>query len=192
LALTWGDVDFERGRVRVPSPKTEHCAGKEFRVIPLWPELRPHLEDALYGAGEVAKTEPIIVRYRDAGQNLGTGFTRIIRRAGPQLWERVFHNLRASRQNELAAEFPIHVVCQWVGNSQLIAGKHYLSVMDDYFEAALTLDAQCYADDAGQGQNELKGSDISPANSAIPLKNRGKHYPQGESNPCPLAENQIS
>ena len=46
FALTWGCVDWERGRVRILSPKTECHAGKEARSIPLFPELRPHLEAA--------------------------------------------------------------------------------------------------------------------------------------------------
>ena len=36
-SLKWGDVDFERGRIRVPSPKTEHHEGKGSRLIPLFP-----------------------------------------------------------------------------------------------------------------------------------------------------------
>ncbi len=31
----------------------------------------------------------------------------------------------------------MHVVCQWIGNSQPIAAKHYLQVTDDHFEKAL-------------------------------------------------------
>ena len=45
LALRWGDVDWERGRMTVRSPKTEHHEGKAERVIPLFPELRPYLEE---------------------------------------------------------------------------------------------------------------------------------------------------
>jgi integrase len=37
LALTWGDVDWERGRIRVRSPKTEHLPGGEAREIPCSP-----------------------------------------------------------------------------------------------------------------------------------------------------------
>src|SRR5262249_13925276 len=48
----------------------------------------------------------------------------------------LFHNLRASRETELAAEYPIHVVCEWIGNTERIAAKHYLQVTDDYFERA--------------------------------------------------------
>src|SRR5262249_37613010 len=45
-------------------------------------------------------------------------------------------NLRASRETELAAEYPIHVVCAWIGNTEMIAAKHYLQVTDDYFRLA--------------------------------------------------------
>jgi integrase len=46
LPLTWGDVDWENNRLTVHSPKTEHHAGGESRVIPIFPELLPHLEEA--------------------------------------------------------------------------------------------------------------------------------------------------
>ena len=38
-------------------------------------------------------------------------------------WRRPFHNLRASRETELANEFPLHVVCEWIGNSVEVARK---------------------------------------------------------------------
>ena len=41
LSLRWADVDWQRGRIRVHSPKTEHHQGGESRLIPLFPELRP-------------------------------------------------------------------------------------------------------------------------------------------------------
>lgn len=57
LSLRWGDVDWERQRVRVRvrSPKTEHLPGREQRVMPLFPELRPLLEEAF--ASTWPKTE---------------------------------------------------------------------------------------------------------------------------------------
>lgn len=51
FSLTWGDVDWERGRLSVPSPKTEN-SGKGHRVIPLFTLLRPHLEVAFEHAEE--------------------------------------------------------------------------------------------------------------------------------------------
>ena len=137
LSLKWGDVDWEHNRVTIRSPKTEHHAGGESRVIPLFPELRPHLE-TLFFDEERAGTEHIITRYRDKNANLRTQLLRIIKRAGVKPWPKLFHNLRASRQTELTARFPLHVVCEWIGNSAPIADKHYLQVTDDHFDDAVT------------------------------------------------------
>jgi integrase len=46
LALRWQDVDWERDRFWVSSPKTEGHEGHEGRWVPLFPELRPYLEVA--------------------------------------------------------------------------------------------------------------------------------------------------
>ena len=133
LALKWSDVDWERQRIRVPSPKTERY-GKSFREIPLFPELEPYLRDAFELAEE--KTVFAVTRYRDVSQNLRTKMLKIINRAGLTPWERVFHNLRASRQTELAQTFPAHVVCAWMGNSEAVAGEHYLHTTDADFQRA--------------------------------------------------------
>ena len=51
-------------------------------------------------------------------------------------WERLFHNLRASRQTELADKFPAHVVARWLGNSSAIVERHYLQTIEAHYEAA--------------------------------------------------------
>src|SRR5205823_13617452 len=81
-------------------------------------------------------TVHVVTRYRDADQNLRTRMLRIIRRAGLTAWPKPFHNLRASRETELAEDFPVHVVCKWIGNTERIAQKHYLQVTDDHFDRA--------------------------------------------------------
>lgn len=134
LALKWNDVLWDQGRIVVHSPKTEHRPGQEMRVIPMFPELTTALSEAQELAPDGA--EFVINRYRDASQNLRTQFLKIIKRAGLKPWPRLFHNLRASRQTELSARHPIHVVCEWLGNSRLIAQEHYLRVTDDDFEMA--------------------------------------------------------
>ncbi len=135
LSLRWQDVDWERGRLTVPRPKTEHLAGRSHRVIPLFPKLRPFLEVVFDEAD--AGTEHIITRYRNQNSNLRTYFLRIIKRAGIQPWPKLFHNLRATRQTELAARHPLHVVCEWLGNSAPIADKHYLQVTDQDYASAI-------------------------------------------------------
>lgn len=102
--------------------------------MPIFPELRPYLEEAreLGDPGAVY----VIARYRDSNKNLRMRMMRIIRRAGLQPWPKLFQNLRATRETELTKEFPIHVVCAWIGNTEMIAAKHYLQVPDHYFESA--------------------------------------------------------
>ena len=80
LALKWADVDWEQNRIRVPSPKTEHHEGKESRIVPLFPELRPYLLQVFEQAEP--GTEYVITRYRDSASNLRTQIGRIIRKAG--------------------------------------------------------------------------------------------------------------
>ena len=83
--------------------------------MPLFPGLRPHLEEALDRAGP--GTIHVVTRWRDADQNLRTGLLRILRMAGVRPWPRLYQNLRSSREMELAERFPIHVVAEWLGNS---------------------------------------------------------------------------
>lgn len=128
LSLRWQDVDWERNRFRVDSTKTGE------RWIPIFPELRPYLEEC-FGRAEEGAVH-VITRYRDSNINLRTTFTKIIRRASEKPWPKLFHNLRASRETELAAEYPIHVVCAWIGNSAAVAAKHYLTIRDEDFERA--------------------------------------------------------
>jgi hypothetical protein len=135
LSLKWGDVDWEHNRITVQSPKTEHQAGGESRVMPLFVELRPYLE-AVFDEAEPG-TEHIITRYRQRNSNLRTQLLRIIRCAGVKPWPKLFQNMRASRQTELTARFPLHVVCEWIGNSAPIADKHYLQVTDDHYADAV-------------------------------------------------------
>ena len=135
LSLRWGDVDLETGKIHVRSPKTEHHTGGESRIVPLFPELRPFLEECF----ELAEpgTEFVITRYRDTNANLRTNLLRIIKRAGMKPWPKLFQNLRSTRETGLADNHPMHVVCAWIGNSQPVAAKHYLQVTEEHFAKAV-------------------------------------------------------
>ena len=136
LALRWGDIDWERGRMRVRSPKTEHHVDGKSRIVPIFPELLPHLNAAWDDAAKGDKY--LITRYRDDNMNLRTQLLRIIWKAGLKEWPKLFQNLRSTRETELAETFPIHVVTKWIGNSESVARKHYLQVTEDHYTKALT------------------------------------------------------
>jgi hypothetical protein len=78
--------------------------------------------------------QPVITRYRDSNCNLRTQLCKIIGRASLKPWPKLFQNLRSTRETELAEKFPIHVVCEWIGNSQAVAARHYLQTTDEQFE----------------------------------------------------------
>lgn len=137
FALTWADVDWERNRIRIPSPKTACHAGRESRMLPLFPELRPHLE-AVFDEAKPG-TIHVIAKHRIASANLRTTLERICNRAGVELWQRAFQNMRATRETELTQEHPLHVVVAWLGNSAPIAARHYLQVTDADFDRAAKL-----------------------------------------------------
>ena len=142
LSLRWQDIDWERDRIAVQSPKGERH-GKAVRAMPLFPELRPFLEEAfnLAAPGTVYvihhNRKPEEKRVDGRSCNYRTRFERIVRRAGLTPWPRIFHNLRASRETELAADYPIHVVTAWLGNTPKIAMRHYLMATEADFDKAV-------------------------------------------------------
>ena len=135
--LTWADVDWERGRLVVKSPKTAHLPGHASRVVPLFPEVEGPLREAFEVAAE---GEALVLPWLSdrTSAALRSPMQRAIARAGVKPWPRLWHNLRSTRQTELERRFPSHVVCSWMGNSEAVAAKHYLQVTDEDFTVART------------------------------------------------------
>jgi integrase len=140
LALRWSDIDWHDRGMTIRASKTEAYQAGGVRVIPIFPELMPHLREAYELAPE--GSEWVVARYRDKSSNLRTQLQRYIERARVRPWPKLFQNLRSSRQTELAASHPIHVVCAWMGNTRGVALDHYLVVRDSDYEAAAGLTAQ--------------------------------------------------
>jgi integrase len=170
LLLRWDSVDWETGRMTVFSPKTEGT-DKASRLVPIFPELRPHLLAAFEAAPD--GSEFVVERFRDPGVNLRTQLLRLLTRAGVKPWPRLWQNLRASRATELSAEHPQHVAAAWCGHTEAVAEGHYWQVRDSDFEKALAgpkaaqNPAQSEAESAGTGGNE---PDLELAQvSAVPV-----------------------
>jgi integrase len=145
LSLRWDDIDWEMNRMSIPEPKVEHHQGRGIRSCPIFPELRPILDEAFEIFGDKSDYVVAAPQYRAAANtamgwknaNLRSEMTRLLRRAGVSGWPRLFHSMRASRQTELQREFPLHVVCSWLGNSPRIAQQSYLLVTEyDFAKAA--------------------------------------------------------
>ena len=118
---------FEKG-------DAEGHPGGESRIVPIFPELRPHLEQ-VFDEAEPG-TEYFITRYRQANVNLRSQLLKIITKAGLTPWPKLFQNLRSTRETELAEKYPIQVVCEWIGNSPQVASKHYLQITPEHYEKA--------------------------------------------------------
>jgi len=161
LSLRWDDIDWEMNRMSIPEPKVEHHAGRGIRSCPIFPELRPILDEAFEIFGSNSEFVVAAPQYRAAANtkmgwknaNLRSEMLRLLRRAGISGWPRLFHSMRASRQTELQREFPLHVVCSWLGNSPRIAQQSYLLVTEEDFAKA-----------AGVAKKEGRGDACRPPN----------------------------
>ena len=133
--LKLNDIHWDADRFTITSPKTKRY-GKATRIVPLFPELRPFLDEA-FAMAETGGTWVIPMLDGKPSKNLGTTFKKIIHRAGVDAWSKPFQNLRSSRQTELERKSPTHVTCAWLGNTPRVAHKHYLTLTDEDFDAAV-------------------------------------------------------
>lgn len=107
--------------------KPERLEDGGIRFCPLFPELRPYLEalhDIQNPGIDVPNSAPVFTRWTSDAQNLRFAFKRLPIQTGTTRGPKLFHNLRASRQTELLAQFPVADVCAWPGNTQTVAIKH--------------------------------------------------------------------
>ena len=96
--LTWGDVDFERGRLTVRSPKTERHKGHEQRVVPITPRLMELLQARFESCPE-GEVRLLTISGKGA---LIRPVRLIWARAGVEPWQRLWQTLRSSCEKEWA------------------------------------------------------------------------------------------
>ncbi len=140
LALTWQDVDFTARRLTIQAPKTEHNEDGGIRFCPIFEELYPYLlelQDIARPGIDCPMSTPVITRWWSPKQNLRTPFLKVLRLAGIKAWPKLYHNMRATRETELLAQFPAKDVCDWIGNTQAVAMKHYAMPTDASFQRAI-------------------------------------------------------
>jgi integrase len=170
LALTWDRVNWEHNRILIHCPKLERLQGKGDRWIPMFPELLPYLQQAF----DEAKTgaDHVITRYRDSRCNLRTQIGRIAVKAGVEMWEKPWQNMRATRQTELEETFPSHVVSKWMGNSEKVANEHYLNVTDEHFKRAIQGDKKAAHNPAQLAQKTAQNIAADTGRSGKPEKEK--------------------
>jgi len=157
MALRWEDVDWERDRIRVSNVKTRRKTGEAYRVVPIFAELWPYLEDAFAVAapGQVF----VITRWRKRHYSMWKALQQIAHRAGVKLWPKPFINMRASAATDLVQRFPPYVVTAWLGHTREIAESHYWQVTEEHYRHAAQKAAQ---QGAARSDKEMTPEDEKP------------------------------
>lgn len=187
--LTWADVDFEHGRLTVRSPKTEHHAGHEQRIIPITPKLMILLQERF---DDCEEGEEHLVRITGKGAVIRQA-RAIWKRSGVEPWERLWQTLRQSCEKQWAMTFPQYAVSKWIGHSITISGKHYANdVPEELFDRMVSMGDKAGASSAqrnaqrkahesiGNGQNEKRT--VGEADS--PSSSRCKDFQEISISPC--------
>jgi integrase len=137
VKLRWADINWAELSMTIHAPKTEHHKGGGVRQMPILPDLAAHLRDAFESAPDGAEFVIRDASKRAMRVNLATEFKRIIKRAGVVAWPKLWQNLRASRETELMAQYPLKDVCGWIGNSPEVALQHYAMAQSEHFQRAI-------------------------------------------------------
>ncbi|MBL8818856.1 MAG: tyrosine-type recombinase/integrase [Planctomyces sp.] len=140
-ALKWSDIDWTQRRILVHCIKTE-TRGKPTREIPLFPELVEPLKELKAIQNSESPDAAIIQKWAVRPHpTLRKTVSQLIVKNAHALWPRLFQSLRSSRQTELEERFPRKTVCEWMGNTESVADKHYLMVRQEHFDKACQEDA---------------------------------------------------
>jgi len=203
--LTWNDVDWEHSRLTVRSPKTEHHAGHEQRVVPITPNLMELLQERF---DDCEEGEEHLVAIRGQGC-IAKQVRAICARAGVEQWKRLWQTLRGSCEKEWAMTLPQYAVSRWIGHSITVSGRHYANaVPDELFDRAAgrmadspsgaQRNAQRKASEtAGNGQKSQADETDGEVSNAFPFSNLqqfsdhflpNEDWRRGESNPRPATD----
>jgi len=191
--LTWADVDFDRARLTVHSPKTERFEGHAQRVVPITPKLMVLLLDRFEAmSSDKAEGDAPIVTIAGKGAVIRR-VRRIWATAGVEPWARLWQTLRSSCEKEWAMTFPQYAVSKWIGHSITISGRHYANaVPDELFEQAANTSEAALASAQRQAQrkapetprNERKPEDTADRATSPKSARCGNLRPDAVS-PCP-------
>jgi integrase len=125
--LTWAAVDWERGRLRVQSPKTERFAGHAVRTVPISPRLMPLLRARLAERTE-GEDRLLTITSIDSRTRF---MRRLMAKANVEPWDDLWQTLRRSCEIEWAQTYPQYAVSRWIGHSITVSGRHYVNAIPD-------------------------------------------------------------
>ncbi|MFM7107501.1 MAG: site-specific integrase, partial [Planctomycetaceae bacterium] len=185
--LKWSDVDWENSQFTVHEKKVEHHPGRGRRLVPIFTDLRPHLERAFRERAPGA----VYVVPRTRLGNLGTQAKRIVEKAGVKPWPKLFVNMRGSCSDDLerrgVAEKAINA---WIGNTARMRHRHYHSVRPEDWAAVTGNPAPIPAPSA-PGSGHTRPSTLHEAREkSLDVEDDPKtHYPRQGSNARRFTQN---
>lgn len=134
--MAWSWVDWDADNIRFRSPKTEHLPNRAWRTIPIFAELRGYLEAAWSALGDGAPDQ-MFPGLQASGAAITKRLTRVCRKVGIEPWPKPWVNLRSTRQTEIEELFGLKCACDWIGNSEAVARRHYLQVTREHHARAV-------------------------------------------------------
>jgi len=138
--LKWSDIDWENSRFTVRQKKLEHHPGRATRTVPIFAELRPHLERAFR---ERAPDAVYVLPRARTTTELGTHAKRLVTKAGVTLWPKLFVNMRGSCSDDLERRGVTEkAINAWIGNTSRIRQRHYHAVRPEDWAAVTGKAAQ--------------------------------------------------
>ncbi|MCR9293911.1 MAG: site-specific integrase, partial [bacterium] len=127
FAIDWKHVDWETNELTVPA---ETKTG--WRTMPIFPETLQYLRDRQ----EIARDGEKVVAWVGSQESLTQRLRRHVADICGQCWPKVCQQLRSTRRTELDAEFPPHVVNEWLGHDSTTAERHYQQVTPEHLSRA--------------------------------------------------------
>ena len=104
------------------------------KEVPVFPEIMPYLIELLELRS--SPDEYLFPTLRRKGERIDKAFRGIIKKAGCEIWPRLFNNLRATRANEIERVHGGLLESKWVGHSSKTFMKHYGNVQQADIVAA--------------------------------------------------------
>lgn len=182
FALDWKHIDWETNELTVPA---ETKTG--WRTMPIFPETLTYLRDQQ----EIADAGQKVIRWTGSQEGLTERLKRQVEGICGQCWPKVCQQLRSTRRTELDAEFPPHVVNEWLGHDSTTAEKHYQQVTPEHLNRAAMMrtvsdsdqicTASCTAESHSMGENRTTRKSGNPIKTRISKVGNPLKYPVGES-----------
>lgn len=147
LGLKWSHINFKSKRMLIHQPKVEHHEGRETKIVPLFPEIEPHL----LRVKERSKTERVYPKFNEEtklGMRL-RGYIVAMNKAEKKKnganakivkpWPKQWQNLRVSGSTDMARTLPAHIATAICGHTEPIARHHYWMVSESDLDRALNI-----------------------------------------------------